>query len=128
MVRPDHLDADRGLDGPPIAPAAGDLLEPLPPRDGLLDARRLDRRDPLPRDVFGTQAPAHQDVRYEARLDRRVPSVEVHRGIRLEEPLRPRRFDAIGIRLPGLDLGEDEVARAVEAPLKRFDARPAQRF
>src|SRR5207249_846583 len=59
-------------------------------------------------------------------FDGRVPAVEVHRRVRLEEPDPSRRLDAVRIRVAGFDLREDEVRRAVQDALEGFDPRAAE--
>src|SRR2546428_4405857 len=55
-----------------------------------------------------------------------IPSVEVHRRIRFQKSDSPRRLDAVGIGPTGLDLGENEVSRAVQDSFEGFDPRSAK--
>src|SRR5207245_6603334 len=114
MVRADRLDGDGRSHRPALPPSAGDLLDPLPRRFRVADRLGSDRGDALSRDSFGPQTPAHHDVREEARLHRRVPSVQVEGWIRLRETETLRRRDAFLVRPARLDFGEDEVTRAVQ--------------
>src|SRR5437667_1907056 len=69
---------------------------------------------------------SHQHVAQEAGLDRRVPSVEVHRRVRLRESDPPRRLDAVRIGPAGFGFREDEVRRAVQDALEGFEPRAAE--
>src|SRR5436853_288132 len=117
-----------GLHGPPVPPSAGDELNAFACRPRRLDPFRRHGGDPLPRHLFRAETASHQDVGQETRLHGRVPAIEVHRRLRLEEAHVPGRLDSVLICPTGLNHGEDEVRRAVQDPLERQDADATERL
>src|SRR5438876_229259 len=117
-----------GFDGPTVPPSAGDELHAFACRPRRLDPFRRQEGDPLPRHPFRSETASHQDVGEETRLHGRVPSIEVHRRVRLEEAHVPRRLDSVLVRPAPLHHGEDQVRRAVQNPLERQDSDAAERL
>src|SRR5438552_5265181 len=89
MVRRDRLQGDGGEECPSPPRTAGDELDPVARGPGGLDARGGEGRDALPANLLRPASASHQGVDERACLDRRVPAVQVHRGIRLDESHLP---------------------------------------
>src|SRR5438552_3930396 len=117
-----------GLHGPTFPPSASDELHAFACRPRRLDPFRRHGGDPLPRHPFRAETASHQDVGQETRLHGRVPTLEVHRRLRLEEAHVPRRLDSVLVRPAPLHHGEDQVRRAVQDPLERQDSDAAERL
>src|SRR5438876_461479 len=123
MVRRDRFQRNGGVDRPALPPSAGNDLDPAARGPGGLDARGREGRDAFPANLLRSEAASHQDVHQQACLDRRVPAVQVHRRIRLKESHLASGRHALLVGPARLDLRQDVVARAVEDPLERLDAK-----
>ncbi len=124
-ARRDLFRPDCGFDAARfVAPPARDEPERAP--FGVRRAHLLvsQTANALPAHFFEFEFRVHQDVRQRARLDGRVPAVNVVRRVCLGYPHRLRAADALVERSAGGDLVEDDVRRRVEhAPEREAGAR-----
>src|SRR2546422_5188255 len=94
MVGRDGFEGYGGLYDPSGPPSTGDELRPFARRLRLLDSLRGEGCDYFPRHALRAETASHQNVRKEARLHGRVPTVEVHGRIGFEEAHLPSGADS----------------------------------